>query len=246
VKAVLELVGVTHRFGGVYALQDVSFRLKKKSIIGLIGPNGSGKTTLINVVSGIYKPVGGKILFEGKDITGLKPSDICRMGILRTFQIPRLFLRQTVLDNVMYGALFGRRKPASISEARKDSYRFLDFVGLSYKKNLLANQLNTYERKMVELAMALNAFPRLLLLDELVAGANPQEMQFCMEIVKKIRDELGITILWIEHVMKAIMNVADNIVVLNFGRKIAEGPPIEVARNKEVIEAYLGAEYKVG
>ncbi|MEM2424766.1 MAG: ABC transporter ATP-binding protein [Candidatus Bathyarchaeia archaeon] len=242
----LEVVNVTHKFGGLYALQDVSFKLKEKSIMGLIGPNGSGKTTLINVISGIYKPVAGKILLEGKDITGLKPNDICKMGILRTFQIPRLFLRQTVLDNVMYGALFGRKKPVSLSEAREDSLYFLNFVGLGHKKNLMASQINVYERKMVELAMALNALPRVLLLDELVAGANPQEMLFCMEIVKKIRDEFGITILWIEHVMKAIMNVAETIVVLNFGKKIAEGSPKEIARNKEVIEAYLGAEYKIG
>jgi len=246
VRIMLEVVNVTHKFGGLYALQDVSFKLKEKSIMGLIGPNGSGKTTLINVISGIYKPVAGKILLEGKDITGLKPNDICKMGILRTFQIPRLFLRQTVLDNVMYGALFGRKKPVSLSEAREDSLYFLNFVGLGHKKNLMASQINVYERKMVELAMALNALPRVLLLDELVAGANPQEMLFCMEIVKKIRDEFGITILWIEHVMKAIMNVAETIVVLNFGKKIAEGSPKEIARNKEVIEAYLGAEYKIG
>lgn len=245
-RIMLEVVNVTHKFGGLYALQDVSFKLKEKSIMGLIGPNGSGKTTLINVISGIYKPVAGKILLEGKDITGLKPNDICKMGILRTFQIPRLFLRQTVLDNVMYGALFGRKKPVSLSEAREDSLYFLNFVGLGHKKNLMASQINVYERKMVELAMALNALPRVLLLDELVAGANPQEMLFCMEIVKKIRDEFGITILWIEHVMKAIMNVAETIVVLNFGKKIAEGSPKEIARNKEVIEAYLGAEYKIG
>lgn len=240
----LQGVKVARNFGGLQALKDFDFFVEKGKIIGLIGPNGAGKTTLFNVISGIYSPTSGKILFEDKDITGLKPYNICKLGIARTFQVVRLFLSESVLRNVMVGALFGREKSVGLNEARLEALRFLRIVGLHHKKDALASQLNLSDRKKVEIAMALNTDPKLVLLDEVVAGLNPTETLKAMDMIRRIRDEFHVTVFWVEHVMKAVMEVADHIFVIHHGEKIAEGKPEEVASDKKVIDAYLGETYE--
>jgi branched-chain amino acid transport system ATP-binding protein len=239
----LEVIGVSKYFGGFAALEDVNLSVREKEIVGLIGPNGAGKTTLFNVITGIYRPTSGKIMFKGEDITGLKPYEICKRGIARTFQIVRPFLEMTVLENVMIGGIFGRSKATSMNTVREESLYYLKFVGLAGKENILVKNLTLVDRKRVELATALNTKPRIVLLDEPLAGLNPTEIKESMDVIRRIRDELGITVFWVEHVMKAVMNLADYIIVLHHGRKIAEGVPREVANNKEVIDAYLGEKY---
>lgn len=239
----LEGVKVTRYFGGLAALKNVDFCVKEKEIVGLIGPNGAGKTTLFNCITGVYPPTSGKIIFEGRDITRLKPHEICKLGIARTYQIVIPFTGMTVLENVMVGALFGRRGSISMSDARKEALRCLEFVGLLDKRDVLADKLILADRKALEVARALAADPKIVLLDEVAAGLNPTETLRAMDMIKRIRDEMGITVFWVEHVMKAIMNVAERIIVLNYGEKIAEGKPSEIARDENVIKAYLGEKY---
>ncbi len=238
---ILEIEGVTKRFGGLIALDNVTFSVKTGEILGLIGPNGAGKTTLFNVISGVYKPEAGKVIFKGIDITGWKPHRVAQLGIARTHQIVRPFGDLTVLENAMIGALFGKKAgKISEEEAREIADHILDFVGLGDKKHLPARILNVQEKKRLELARALSAEPELLLLDEVLAGLTPSEVETMLELLRKVREEKGVTIIMIEHVMHAVMNIADRIVVLHFGKKIAEGTPEEVANNPEVITAYLG------
>ena len=240
-EVILRVEGVTKRFGGLVALSNVTFDVYREEILGLIGPNGAGKTTLFNVITGVYKPEAGKVYFKGIDITGWKPHKIARLGIARTHQIVKPFGDLTVLENTMIGALFGRRhKEISEDEARKIATEVLDFVGLGDKKELPARVLNVQEKKRLELARALAEEPELLLLDEVLAGLTPTEVKRMLDLLEKIRRERRITIIMIEHVMHAVMNLADRIVVLHFGRKLAEGTPEEVANNPEVITAYLG------
>ncbi len=240
-EEILRVENITKRFGGLLALADVSFSVMKGEILGLIGPNGAGKTTLFNVITGVYKPDNGRVYFKGEDITGKKPHVIARKGISRTHQIVKPFGDLTVLENTMIGALFGPKHDAiTQEEAREIAIEVLDFVGLGDKKDLPAKVLNIQEKKRLELARALAQEPELLLLDEVLAGLNPSEVSRMLKLLGRIREERGITMIMIEHVMHAVMNIADRIVVLHFGRKIAEGTPEEVAVNPEVIAAYLG------
>lgn len=238
--ALLECQGVTKNFGGLMAVVNVSLQLEKGEIVGLIGANGAGKTTLFNLISGFYPPSAGSIRFEGGDITGWKAHDICRKGIVRTFQIVRPFHNMSVLDNVMVGSLFGVEKNRNLSRAREEALKVVEFTGLYEKRDFLAKGLTIAERKRLEVARSLATKPKLLLLDEVLAGLTSTETAEAMKLVRRIRDELGLTIFMVEHVMKAVMGLSDRIVVLHNGEKIAEGSAEEVAKNPAVVQAYLG------
>ena len=235
---ILEVQNVTKAFGGLLAVDDVSFTMHEGEILGLIGPNGAGKTTLFNVINGVYKPTKGTIHFRGEDITGLPPYDVVRKGLARTHQIVKPLNEMTVLENVIVGACFGVEN-LGLEPARYVADEALEFTGLAHMKDELAGKLNIALKKRLEVARALAANPRLLLLDEVLAGLNPSEVAKMLDVIRSIRDR-GISILMIEHIMQAIMSLSDRIVVLNFGRKLAEGTPDEVANNPQVIEAYLG------
>ncbi len=232
---------VSKSFGGLRALDNVSFTVRRGEILGLIGPNGAGKTTLFNVITGVYKPDSGRVVFDGTDITGWPPHRVVRRGIARTFQVVKPFPGMTVKQNVMVGALFGRRAgEIGPDEAEEVALEVLSFLGLEDKAELPAASLNIHEKKVLEMARALAADPLLLLLDEVLAGLTPREVEEMLGVIERVRRERGVTVIMVEHLMHAVMNIADRVVVLSFGRKIAEGPPEEVARNPVVVEAYLG------
>jgi len=241
----LEGEGLTRHFGGLAAVSDVDFYVDEGEILGLIGPNGAGKTTLFNLISAALKPKPGKIIFEGRDITPLPAYEICRLGIARTFQTVKIFPNIPVLRNVMVGALFGTGRHVSSAEARKKAEESLEFVDLVPFKDHLAGDLTLAQQKRLEMARALASSPKLLLLDELMAGLTPTEVVEATGDVAELR-KLGYTVIMIEHVMQAIMAVSDRIVVLDYGKKIAEGTPTEVAANPKVIEVYLGEECDAG
>lgn len=241
----LEGEKLTMSFGGLMALSDVDLYVDKGEIVGLIGPNGAGKTTLFNLISASLKPKSGKIIFDGKDITKMKPYQICRLGIARTFQTVKTFGNMSVLNNVRTAALFGRQEKPTAAEVNKDAMDLLGFVGLK-NVNSPARDLTLANQKRLEVARALATKPKLLLLDELMAGLNQTEVAEAMEDIKQMRQEKGITILMIEHVMKAIMSVCDRIIVLNYGKKIAEGTPQEIVNSKIVVEVYLGEQTPTG
>ncbi|MCA9899063.1 MAG: ABC transporter ATP-binding protein [Ardenticatenaceae bacterium] len=236
---ILQVEGVGKRFGGLQALADVTFDLPEGQILGLIGPNGAGKTTLFNCISGVYEPTDGRVTFRGEDVTGSKAYLMAHRGMARTHQIVRPLNELTVRENVMVGACFGRENHR-LPSAGEIADEVLAFVRLAERSDQLAGSLNVGQKKRLEMARALAARPYLLLLDEVLAGLNPSEIAMMVDIVKKIRDERGVTIIMIEHVMHAIMNVSDRLLVLDYGRQIAEGTPEEVANNEKVIEAYLG------
>jgi len=240
-EAVLEGQRLTKYFGGLPALKDVSFRVARGEILGLIGPNGAGKTTLLNLISGIFSPSDGRVLFQGRDVAGLRPHQIAKRGVARVLQTPRPFVSMSVRENVAIGSVFGGRDRSGTTSPDRDRTEFfLDLVGLLEKKDLPAEGLTLQEKRMLELARALAMRPEVLLLDEAMSGLNPSEMERAMRLIRRIRDELGVSIIWVEHVMKAIMGVAERVLVLDFGQVIAVGTPAEVARDRGVIDAYLG------
>jgi len=237
-KPLLQADGITKRFGGLLAVDGVSFELAEGEILGLIGPNGAGKTTLFNVVNGVYKPDAGEVTFVDQNITGWSPDRVVRSGIARTHQIVKPLQEMTVIENVMVGACFGR-EDLSLAGARRVADRVLHELGLAARAGDRARELNIATKKRLEVARALAAQPRLLLLDEVLAGLNPTEVEWMVALVRSIARR-GIAVLIIEHLMHAVMSLSDRIVVLNLGRKIAEGRPDEVAKDSQVIEAYLG------
>ena len=237
-NALLEASGVSKHFGGLLAVADVSFALYEGEILGLIGPNGAGKTTLFNLVNGVYKSDTGTITFCGKNITGRSPDQVVHLGLARTHQIVRPLNEMSVLENVIVGACFGREYQSKRT-ARATALEVLERVGLADRAHSPARALTLATKKRLEVARALAARPKLLLLDEVLAGLNPTEIALMIDLVRSIRDS-GISVFMIEHVMQAIMNLSDRIIVLNLGRKIAEAPPAEVVQNADVVEAYLG------
>lgn len=235
--AILETKKLTMRFGGLTAVDSVDMTVEKGEIVGLIGPNGAGKTTFFNMLTGVYKPTSGEVKFKGKVINGLTMHQVSRLGIGRTFQIVKPFNSLTVLENVMIGA-FARTN--ANDEAEQKALEVIEFLGMGSVKNILTRNLTLAHKKRIELARALATGPELLLLDEVMAGLNPTEVNEVIEVISKVCAEKHVTVILVEHVMQAVMKLSQRIVVINSGKKIAEGTPVEVANNDEVIRAYLG------
>lgn len=242
----LNCIEVTKSFGGLQALKKVNLTVNQNEIAGLVGPNGSGKSTLLNLISGVYRPDSGKILFADKEISKLPPYRICALGITKTSQTVQSFPDMTTLENVLTGVLFSEKKVEKKTDSKVRAKELLEFVGLPNEKfNVLARNLNVIELRRVQLARALATNPKMLLLDELLTGLNPKECDEAIELIKLINKQ-GVTILMVEHIMRVIMGLSDRIVVLNHGEKICEGKPDEVCNDKEVIKVYLGKKFQFG
>ena len=237
--AFLEVKNLDKNFGGLAAVSDSNFDVKEGEILGLIGPNGAGKTTIFNLITGFLKPDNGAIIFKGEEIQGLEPHEICKKGVARTFQSAQTFPHMTTLDNVMVGGFIHNR---NITNVKKSALEILEFTGLIDQTDKTAENLTIGDSRRLEIAKALAVKPSLLLLDEVLAGLNPTELEEVIEIIKQIREK-GITVFIVEHVMHAVMSLSDRVIVINYGIKIAEGNPQEVTKNEDVIEAYLGEEY---
>jgi branched-chain amino acid transport system ATP-binding protein len=235
----LKVSGLSKRYGGVSAISGLSFELARGEILGVIGPNGAGKTTLLNLITGYSVPNEGSILLEGKELRGLAPYEICRLGVARTFQVVRPFAEMTVNDNVMTGALFASNKWISAQDAAARAEQALDMVGLLQKRNVLGGDLTIGEKKKLELARALATQSKLLLLDEVMSGLTGAEIDAIMDAIERVADS-GVTILMIEHLVGVILALADRVLVLNFGRELFQGVPEEVIAHPDVIESYLG------
>lgn len=235
----LEVERLTRSFGGVRAVSDVTFAVGEGEVIGVMGPNGSGKTTLFNLITGALAPDAGSIRLEGRDITGWAPHRVCAAGIARTFQLVRPFPGLTALDNVLVGRLYGRARETR-GAAEAEAARLLSLVGLEGKAGRRASELTLMDRKRLELARALATAPRLLLLDELMAGLNPAETEAAIALIRRLQGE-GVTLLMVEHIVWALMELSQRLVVLSAGEKVAEGPPAAVAADPTVIDVYLGS-----
>lgn len=238
----LEVEGITKRFGGLTAVEDVSFTVEEGEILSIIGPNGAGKSTLFNCITGFYRPDAGKVLFRGKDITTASAHKICKLGIARTFQIVQVISDMTVLENVMTGTFLHTYDRKNV---REKAVEILRFAGLHEKMEFLGTDITIADKKRLEVAMALGTEPTLLMLDEAMAGLTPVELREMIGLLRKVRKN-GITLIIVEHVMEAVMELSDRVVVINSGRKIVEGAPKDVVRNPEVIQAYLGDRYHAG
>ena len=234
--ALLEVKNITKSFGGLVAVNDLSFSLDKGHIMGLIGPNGAGKTTAFNMISGFYQPDEGSVHFNGDNVTGLRPDQICKLGLTRTFQVVKPFPQLTVRDNVMIGA-YNRTNDNRVAREKADE--IIEFLGMQDEIDMIAGSLSVAYRKRLEVAKALATGPQMILLDEAMAGLRPTETDEMIELVREISRE-GIALLLVEHVMRVIMSLAENIIVIHHGEKIAEGSPEQIVQDKAVIDAYLG------
>lgn len=234
----LEIANVSKSFGGLHVLQDVSFGVEQGEILGLIGPNGAGKSTMFNVTTGVYRPNRGRVRFKGEELVGLRPDQICRKGVARTFQLVRVCPTMTALENVLVGAVYGTK--GSWKKAAAEAMECLEILNLGDAAHKVSAQLTYSDRKLVEIARAVAARPSLALLDEPLSGLNPTETDRILDVIRNIRKARGISIIWIEHKMDAVFNLCDRVVVLDYGAMIAQGPAKEIAQNKKVVEAYLG------
>ncbi len=238
----LRVQGLTKRFGGFTAVDAISFELRQGEILGLIGPNGSGKSTTFNVIAGLYPPSGGSIDFMGREIGGLPPNRICKLGLARTFQIPRPFRKLSILENATLAAFYGAPDPVTRIEAERRAHDALELIGLPRDPAARVDGLGAAGLKKLEMARALATQPKLLLADESLGGLDETEMEQAAQMLKRIRDERGVTIIWVEHIMGVLMKVIDRCLVLDHGELIAEGSPAAVTQDAKVIEVYLGTD----
>ncbi|UVK51399.1 ABC transporter ATP-binding protein [Mesorhizobium sp. AR02] len=237
-ETLLRLEAVQKRFGGLVVLNNIDIAVGANELIGLIGPNGAGKSTLFNLITALYTPTQGRIRFRGQDITGIAPHRICRLGIARTFQLVRTFLTMTAFENIMVGAVYG--SGGRVRHATAAAEEALELVGLTAKRDVRTAHMTLSDRRLLEIARAVASSPALLLLDEPMAGLNPTEIQRMVDVIRRVRSERGVSILWVEHKVDAIMKVCSRVIVLDHGEKIADGSPREIVANRKVIEAYLG------